>query len=94
LSSHALHLCREYTHRYGREHKTEGLINWFIRNYPKTLYGFHITEFAQAMPDEYKVNGDAPQAYRKYYMGEKNGFAKWTNRLVPDWWSIVEEIPV
>ena len=94
LSCHALNLCYEYTSRYNREHKTEGLIKWFMKNYPKKLYGFHLTEFPQAMPDEYKVEGNAPKAYRNYYMGEKSGFAKWTNRLAPDWWSITEDVSV
>ncbi len=85
LASHALELCREYTYRYGRIHKTEGLVNWFIYNYPKQLYGFHLTDFAQAMPDEYKVTGDAVAAYQAYYRGEKAGFAKWTNREIPEW---------
>jgi hypothetical protein len=65
-----------------------------MKNYPNKLYGFHLTEFAQAMPDEYKVEGNAPKSYRNYYMGEKSGFAKWTNRLVPDWWSITEDVSV
>jgi hypothetical protein len=44
-----------------------------------------LTEFAQAMPDEYKVPGDAVLAYRQFYLGEKMGFAKWTRRDLPYW---------
>ena len=44
-----------------------------------------LTEFAQAMPDKYKVPGDAVAAYRRFYLGEKMGFAKWTRRSVPEW---------
>tara|TARA_Y100001937_G_scaffold105596_1_gene146579 strand:+ start:959 stop:1525 length:567 start_codon:yes stop_codon:yes gene_type:complete len=94
LASHALHLCREYTHRYNREHKTEGLVNWFVDNYPQNLHGFHLTEFAQAMPEEYKVSKDAPLAYQKYYIGEKKRFAKWTNRSIPDWWHTPQKVAV
>ncbi len=44
-----------------------------------------LTEFAQAMPDKYKVPGDAVKAYRQFYLGEKMKFAKWTRRRVPRW---------
>jgi hypothetical protein len=44
-----------------------------------------LTEFAQAMPEKYKVPGDAVAAYRKFYIGEKLRFAKWTKRAVPFW---------
>lgn len=44
-----------------------------------------LTPFAQAMPDQYKVLGDAVKAYRDFYLGEKMGFAKWTKREVPGW---------
>ena len=39
------------------------------------------------MPDEYKCD-DTVQAYRKYYIGEKAGFAKWKAREVPSWFSV------
>lgn len=45
------------------------------------------TEFAQAMPDEYKVPGDAVTAYRRFYLAEKSAFARWKYRLAPDWWT-------
>ena len=44
-----------------------------------------LTEFAQAMPDKYKVPGDAVTAYRQFYVGEKLVFARWTRRDVPEW---------
>jgi len=44
-----------------------------------------LTEFAQAMPDRYKVKGDAVEAYRRFYIGEKSRFAKWTRRKPPRW---------
>jgi hypothetical protein len=44
-----------------------------------------ITEFAQAMPDIYKVPGDPIKAYRQFYSGEKMSFAKWTKRSIPYW---------
>ena len=44
-----------------------------------------LTEFAQAMPDKYKIPADPVSAYRQFYLGEKMGFARWTNRNVPEW---------
>ena len=46
-----------------------------------------LTEFAQAMPDSYKVPGDAVSAYRAFYLGEKWPFARWTRRTPPAWWN-------
>jgi hypothetical protein len=45
-----------------------------------------ITPFAQAMPDKYKVTGDAVRAYRAYYVGEKSKFAKWSCNPCPFWY--------
>ncbi len=44
-----------------------------------------LTEFAQAMPEEYKVPGNAVLAYRNFYRGEKAAFARWTLRERPAW---------
>jgi hypothetical protein len=43
-----------------------------------------LTEFPQAMPEQYKVPGDPVQAYRNFYVGEKLQFARWTRRR-PAW---------
>ena len=81
---HGLGLCAEYTKRYGRVHKSQQHIEWCQRlpiNLPQT----GLTQFAQAMPVEYK-NDCAVTAYRAYYHGEKAGFAKWKTEA-PDWWA-------
>jgi hypothetical protein len=45
-----------------------------------------LTEFAQAMPDEYK-RADPVEAYRVYYQSDmKQKFAAWKNRRVPAWY--------
>lgn len=87
LACHALALCDEYEHRYEREHATRPLVEWLVDHYPKNgVYGIMLTPFAQAMPDQYKVPGDAVAAYRAYYLGEKQRFAKWKNRQIPNWY--------
>jgi hypothetical protein len=46
-----------------------------------------LTEFAQAMPEQYKVPGNPVEAYRGFYLGEKSAFAHWTRRPAPPWWN-------
>lgn len=46
-----------------------------------------LTPFVQAMPDQYKVPGDAVSAYRAFYIGEKAEFATWKKRQAPAWFT-------
>ncbi|SFL26689.1 hypothetical protein SAMN05216302_10509 [Nitrosomonas aestuarii] len=84
LKNLALALNTEYRFRFERDsdHKSIFTLNE-ISNYNYDNRG--LTEFAQAMPDKYKIPGDAVKAYRQFYLGEKMGFAKWTKRSVPEW---------
>lgn len=84
-------LCKEYTYRFGKKHKTEEVIDWALANLPNLPSG-ELTKFAQAMPDECK-HADSIEAYRTYYAKQKTGFtirgkfqyAKWSNREPPEW---------
>ena len=95
LLQHAKALCREYTRRYGKVHKTQEVIEWCYENDPPWQDLGHpldpwkgLTPFAQAMPDEYKVEGDAVQAYRNYYIGDKSRFATWKEpSSIPEWFA-------
>ena len=78
-----LELCKEYTYRYGKRHKSQDVIEWCLINKPN-VPDVEFTEPAKAMPDEYKV-GDVVQSYRNYYMGAKSEFAVWKNREKPSW---------
>lgn len=80
---YGLSLCKEYTYRYGKVHKTENILKWLkIRLPPIQDIGF--TKFALAMPDEYKL--DCPiQSYRNYYKGDKSHLFNWTKRERPEW---------
>ena len=63
LQQYGIHLCEEYTHRYGKTHKTESI----IRALPiPELPDIPLTPFAQAMPEEYRCE-DVVLAYRRYY---------------------------
>ncbi|MFW6233521.1 MAG: pyrimidine dimer DNA glycosylase/endonuclease V [Nanoarchaeota archaeon] len=75
LVKHSFEMCKEYTRRYGRIHKTQEIIKWNKKNTPN-LKKKRKTPFVQAMPDKYK-DKDAIKAYRNFYLGEKMRFAKW-----------------
>lgn len=78
-----IELCKEYTYRYGKRHKSQDVIEWCVTNKVKICdKGF--TTPPKAMPDEYKVS-DVIQSYRNYYIGAKYDFCKWKNRETPSW---------
>jgi hypothetical protein len=80
-----LELCKEYTHRYEKRHKSQDVIEWCLINYPN-IPEEDFTEPPKAMPEEYKVD-DVVQSYRNYYLGDKKYFSKWKKREVPYWFS-------
>ncbi len=84
LQNLAIALNDEYAYRYNKktDHKSMSVLPQ-IKQHRFESNG--LTEFAQAMPDEYKVPGDAVRAYRQFYLGEKMGFATWTRRRKPAW---------
>ena len=79
-----LHLCMEYTHRYGKGHKTYDTIVWCCDNVPNIPEGKFFTP-PLAMPDYCKVGKNAILSYRNYYKKEKSGFSTWKNRETPSW---------
>lgn len=89
LATHGLALADEYEFRYGRVHKSRGVILWCIENmaaveFPST----DLTPFALAMPDEFKRH-DPVEAYRAYYRGAKAAIAAWNKgRPAPSWWAV------
>jgi hypothetical protein len=78
-----LELCKEYTYRYGKRHKSQDVIEWCLTN-KLNIHDKGFTEPPKAMPDEYKVK-DVIESYRNYYNGAKKDFAKWKNRDIPSW---------
>lgn len=90
---HAAMLCEEYEMRYGKTHAcAEGLEHLYRMRH--RIPPGPLTPFAQAMPDEYKIEGDAVKAYRIYYQQEKARFAKWEKgREPPHWWSNIIKVP-
>lgn len=81
-----IELCKEYTYRYGKRHKSQDVIEWCLLNVPKLRSNGNITNFALAMPDIYKVT-DPVQSYRNYYLGDKKDFCVWKGRETPHWYT-------
>jgi hypothetical protein len=81
-------LNREYRYRYrkSQDHSSIDVLDQ-IDGIKFASQG--LTEFPQAMPEQYRVPGDPVQAYRNFYVGEKLSFARWSRRRQPLW---IEEI--
>jgi len=80
-----LELCKEYTYRYEKRHKSQDVIEWCVTNLVN-ICDKGVTEPPKAMPDEYKVK-DVIQSYRNYYIGAKKDVVSWKKRDIPTWFS-------
>jgi len=80
-------LCHEYTYRYEKIHKVEqmGLMQLLKDQLPTNLPMTGFTEPSLAMPDQYKIAGDAIQSYKNYYLGDKQHLFSWKYRETPSW---------
>lgn len=78
-------LNREYKYRFNnsKDHKAYTIISKLKE---PDLPNIGMTEHPQAMPDMYKIPGNAVQAYRCYYVGMKRSFATWKRRKHPKWY--------
>jgi hypothetical protein len=88
LSLYGAAVADEYTFRFGRIHASASVIQWCAERVGVLgLSGRGRTEFAQAMPPQYRIPGDPVAAYRAYYRGEKARFCAWKRgRTYPAWW--------
>ena len=86
LYQHFVALCDEYTHRYGKVHMTDQKLREKLSVSPDLPEG-EFTDPPQCMFDDVKTE-DTVEAYREYYRVYKSGFARWTGRNVPDWYSV------
>lgn len=77
-----IELYNEYKHRYGdKTHKSGEVIMNLVE---PNLLDIGLTEFAQAMDDEFR-NDDAVKAYRDYYRLKKSKLLNYKNRELPFW---------
>lgn len=78
----SLMICREYTFRYGKIHKSEDIIRSLpTPNLPKTGR----TELPNCMDEHYIVGDDVVTNYRNYYKFGKSHIHSWKNREKPIW---------
>lgn len=96
LLEHAFGMADEYWQRYNKDHGTLCGLNQIrtlvYKTHNKEDSCDH-TEFVQAMPEEFKIPGDAVTAYRNYINGYK-GYAEWRYSGKPDWWDEAKHEPV
>lgn len=79
-----LSLGKEYTHRFGKIHKTINDHAETLWLTPKSIPMVGWKEPPLAMPDHCRV-GSAIDSYRLYYTTEKLNLMKYTNRETPQW---------
>jgi len=84
LFRHLAGLCGEYTHRYGRTHKSQELLPALAFS-PHNMPHASWSEPPSCMPDEFKVSDDPVENYRRYYREGKAAMHKWTHREPPRW---------
>lgn len=78
----------EYKFRYNpKQGNHKAYMMATILSVPKNMPDKGLTPFALAMPDQYK-HYDVVQAYRQYYIAEKQHIAKWKKRNKPEWYSV------
>ena len=82
LVSLFIDLNKEYTFRYNKRHKSKSLLSSFL-NVPRNIPDGSFYQPTQAMPPEFKIEGDSITAYRNYYRGAKRDIAHWTKRDLP-----------
>lgn len=78
-------LCEEYTHRYGKIHKSQAVANWYYANLPNFLPdGF--TDPPRCFGEFNIPKTDCVVTdYRNYYAIAKAHLFKWKNREMPKW---------
>lgn len=82
-----IELMDEYTYRYGKVHASARLISYLNKPPSNIEFGGGFDQPTPAMPDTYKVPGDAISSYQMYYIQDKARMANWKKRSVPQWFS-------
>jgi hypothetical protein len=77
-----------YDHPPEKMHKSY-TVAMYLRENPPPIESFGqygLTEFALAMPDIYKIQGNPIESYKYYYKSKKQ-FASWKKRSTPTWFN-------
>ncbi len=83
-----LELCKEYTYRYDKKHKSQDVIEWCLVNKPN-IHDVDFTAPPLAMGEEFKIGNDVIESYRNYYIEGKKTIVSWKNRPIPDWFIFI-----
>lgn len=83
LYSLFINLLKEYTHRYGKRHKCEDLIET-LKQLPVNIPLTSQTHIPLAMPHQCMI-GSGVESYRHYYQTCKQDILVYTNRDKPFW---------
>ena len=82
----------EFTNRYSKIHGSSKPSIALIRP-PSNIPMVKGTQLPQCMPEICKVKNNPILAYRNYYIVEKNSFASWKNREIPEWFQTKDIMP-
>ena len=94
LVEHGLALCDEYTYRFKKQHSSREVIEWCRDHadeidFPET----GPTRPPRAMPSKYR-RGNTVSSYRRFYIGDKSRFARWSHRRPPPRWYREKRHPI
>lgn len=85
--NYCFELCREYTYRYERIHKGEGVAAWFKAN-PPQISDVGLTNPPRCFgdfKDKIAVSNNIVVDYREYYRVGKSHLFNWKGRERPNW---------
>ena len=80
------YLSEEYTKRYGKIHASWKKLHKHLKHLPKNIKHIKWRTPPQCMPDNCK-HDNTVEAYRNYYILEKNKIAKWKYTEQPQWFT-------
>ena len=89
--NHMIALCDEYTYRYGKVHKCDGLFREILSQPPKNIPNGPLTPHLLAMKTnpECMFPDDPVKSYRLFYQTKQERFKMaWTKRPIPEWFTI------
>lgn len=92
---HFAALCDEYTHRYGKVHKTDDLLRKVLRELPRSIAVGPLSSLPLAMgaAPECIDYSDPVGSYRKFYQTKQSRFKMvWTKREIPEWFKVISGI--
>ena len=74
-----LELCKEYTYRYGRRHKSQDVIEWCIEKPSLTFLKVNLPNYQKRCLKHYKVDGRSFNLIVIIIAGTKKSFFKMEN---------------